>query len=140
LNRTKVRDIMTTDVRTIGDKMTVAVALEEMRANGIRRLPVVSNADRLIGIITEADAAQAMPRGATFYGTTPAGEEIPAVRDVMTHNVETVTPDDTLARAAQIMVSHKVGAVPVMEGEDLVGILTESDIFRYLAGTVLRED
>ena len=94
---------------------------------------MISQTGRLIGIITESEALVSMPKGATVLGMSSPYDEIPDVEDVMTTDVRTVSPTDTIARAAQIMYERKVGALPVMEDKKVVGILTESDIFKYVA-------
>ena len=128
-----VQDVMTRNPVSIAPDLKVDIGLQLMRERGIRRLPVVSSADRLIGIITLDDAAQAMPRGSTFFSEGPL-EDIPTVRDVMTHDVQTVRPDDPVVRAARIMLTHKIGALPVVAEYQLVGIVTESDLFETQVG------
>jgi acetoin utilization protein AcuB len=131
---TPIREVMTKSVITIEPGLKVDVALETMRANGIRRLPVVGRTGRLAGILTIDEATRAMPEGVTFAGagdTLTGG--IPDIRDVMTRDVKTLGPDALVAQAAQLMVEHKIGAVPVVEDHVVVGIVTESDLFRHIA-------
>lgn len=128
-----VKDVMTRDPVCIAPDLKVDIGLQMMRERGIRRLPVVGSTDRLVGIITLDQAAEAMPRGSTYF-SEGALEAIPTVRDVMTHNVQTVAPDDAVVRAARIMLSHKVGALPVVADHKVVGIVTESDLFETLVG------
>ena len=128
----RVESIMTRDVISIARKLKVDVALETMRQNDVRRLPVLSETGRLIGIITESDALVAMPTGSTLLGTASAHDEIPDVQDVMATDVVTVGPSDSIARAAQLMHDRKVGALPVLEDKKVVGIVTESDIFKFV--------
>lgn len=130
--QTTVREIMTEDVISISRDLKVDVAIETMRANDIRRLPVLSSTDRLIGIITIEQALLAMPRGSSFYAER-AEDDVPTVNDVMTDYVYTIEPEAYVGMAARKMVNHKVGALPVVEDGALVGIVTESDLFRYLA-------
>jgi acetoin utilization protein AcuB len=114
--------------------LKVDVALETMRSNDIRRLPVVSDTGRVIGIITLAAAQLAMSEARTSFGSeAPSFERTPDVQDTMTTTVQTVGPDDTIGHAARLMAQHKIGAVPVVQDHTLVGILTESDIFRFVA-------
>jgi CBS domain-containing protein len=132
LRQTTVRAVMTGEVYTVTPDVKVDVALEAMRANQIRRLPVVSSTGRVIGIITRAEAEAAMPGEVTFLGAEGEAAEVPTVRDVMTDSVFSVGPDDSVARAAQLLMANKIGALPVLDGHELVGILTESDIFRFV--------
>ena len=130
MNKTTVGEYMTRDVTTITADLKVDVAIETMRSSNVRRLPVVSRVgDRVIGIITLADAEAAMPRGASFMG---AAEEIPEIKEVMTDDPYMIGPTETLGRAAQLMVNHKIGALPVVEDGRIVGIITESDLFRFI--------
>ncbi len=132
MDRTTVRQLMTTDLVTITKELKCDVAIELMRSNNVRRLPVVGSGDRLIGILTINQAEIAMPKGTSFWSGGEA-EEIPEVRDVMTDFVYTIEADQSIGRAAQMMANHKIGALPVVEEGRLIGIITESDLFRFLA-------
>lgn len=132
MHRTAVREIMTDEVITITQNLKCDVAIELMRSNDIRRLPVVGTGGRVIGIITLNQAELAMPKGSSFWGTGEA-EEVPSVKDAMTDFVYTIKPDQSVGRAAQMMANHKIGALPVVQDGELVGIVTESDLFRFLA-------
>lgn len=129
---TKVRDVMTTPVLTIDQDAKISVAIELMRQHDIRRLPVLGRANRLVGMITLDDARLAMPPGVPFHGAEGTAD-VPDVRRVMSHGAITVGADDSIALAAQRMVNRKVGALPVLENGEMVGILTESDIFEFVA-------
>lgn len=128
-----VQDLMTQDPVVITADVGIDVALETMNASSVRRLPVVSETGRVVGIITREDVRAALPRGALHMATHP-DEPMPIVKDVMTTDVITVRPDDLLDRAAKLMLHRKVGGLPVVENIRLVGILTESDVFRWVAG------
>lgn len=128
-----VRDLMTHDPVVIAAEVGIDVALETMNASSVRRLPVVSETGRVIGIITREDVRAALPRGALHLAANPE-EPMPSVKDVMTTDVITIRPDDLLDRATKLMLHRKVGGLPVVENIRLVGILTESDIFRWVAG------
>jgi len=130
IHQTTVGEYMTRDVTTITADLKVDVAIETMRNANVRRLPVVSRVgDRVIGIITLADAEASMPRGASFMG---GSDEIPEIKEVMTDDPVMITPDETLGRAAQLMVNHKIGALPVVVDGKIAGIITESDLFRFI--------
>lgn len=129
MERIKVREIMGTDVKSIDRALGVDVALQVMADRRVRRLPVISDTGRLIGIVTREDARRALERARG--GLVP--EPPPAVNDAMAHVVHTVGPDEPLARAARTMYDQRVGALPVVQDDAVVGIITESDIFKYLA-------
>ncbi|HLY76046.1 MAG TPA: CBS domain-containing protein [Planctomycetota bacterium] len=107
---------MTTDTRAID-------ALELMQAKKIRRLPITEGG-RLTGILTLGDlqAVLGLQEHSIRRASTLLG-------DLMTRKVRTVAPDDPLERAARVMLDHVVSGLPVLDGEAVVGIITESDIF-----------
>lgn len=128
-----VRDWMTPDPITISSNVTLPEAYWLMVNNGIHRLPVVDGGV-LVGIITLEDLRHKMP--ASFVNIDPVRasdmfSRLP-VRQVMTRNPKTVAVDAPLIEAARHILEYKIGALPVMEGDKLVGIITESDIFRVL--------
>ena len=135
---TLVQDIMNRDVIAIAPELGVDAAAELMRSNGIRRLPVVNATNRVIGIITIADALEVLPANLRndegFNRTEP-----PEVREVMADYVYTASPEEPVGVAARKMVNHKIGALPVVENLRLIGIITESDIFRFVAEQYERE-
>lgn len=96
-----------------------------MQERRVRRLPVM-DAGKLVGIVTLGDLRQA-----NVTVDNPEAAKM-RVELVMTENVVTVTPQTTLRDAAKLMIKHKVSGLPVMDGPELVGIITESDIFRAI--------
>lgn len=129
----KVRELMTEDVIGIVPELKVDVAIRLMRDNNIRRLPVISKTGRLVGMLTLDQATNAMPKQSKDPLAPILDDEPPIIRDVMTDYVYTVGPDDNIARAATLMLNHKIGGLPVVEEKKVVGIITESDIFRFVA-------
>lgn len=111
---------MTRDVVTVTPATTVAAALDTLETNNIRHLPVVDGG-RLVGIISDRDLRMALNGGRP-------GET--AVADVMTPDPLTVPPTHPVESAARILTDHRIGCVPVLDGGELVGILTESDLLR----------
>ncbi|MDW8352266.1 MAG: CBS domain-containing protein [Anaerolineae bacterium] len=99
-----------------------------MQERRVRRLPVM-DAGKLVGIITLGDLRQA---NATVDNPEAAKMRVELI---MTENVVTVTPQTSLRDAAKLMIKHKVSGLPVMDGPELVGIITESDIFRAIVMT-----
>jgi acetoin utilization protein AcuB len=104
-----------------------------MTDSKIRRLPVVKN-DRLVGIVTRGDVREAEPSDATSLTIWEMNYLFSKlkVRDVMTRNPVTVAPDATIAHVAQLMLERKISSLPVVENEKVIGIITESDIFRLV--------
>jgi acetoin utilization protein AcuB len=117
---------------TVKPDTPVDTALKRMREEKVRRFPVVDNRDRLVGIVSEKDLLYAAPSPATslsIYELHYLYSRI-KIEEVMTRRVVTVDENDPLEEAARIMVDNKVGGLPVMRDGNLVGIITETDIFR----------
>ena len=128
-----VQDWMTTNPIIISSNCTLPEAYWLMVNNKIRRLPVVDQ-DTLVGIVTLDDLRGKIP--ATLIGMDPlrASDMLTklSVRHVMSENPKTVPAGATLVEAARLMLEFKISTLPVMDGARLVGIITESDIFRAL--------
>lgn len=133
MNSNRVRDWMTPDPITISSDADLPEAYWLMVNNKIRRLPVVDRGT-LVGIVTLEDLRRMMPadvirvdpvRVVDMLSKTP-------VRWMMTREPKTISASAPLIEAASQMLEHKIGALPVMDGDRLVGIITESDIFRAL--------
>lgn len=130
-----VKDWMTPDPVCVSPHTTLPEALELMHKQRIRRLPVVSNG-KLVGIVTNGDLRGAQPSEATslsVYEVTYLLNKVTLER-LMAKNVITVTPSTTIGEAAQLMLRHKIASLPVIDNDQVVGILTESDIFRMVTG------
>ncbi len=129
-----VRDWMTPNPITIVPKTTLPDAHKLMKDSKIRRLPVVDHG-RLVGIVTLGDVREAQPSDATTLGIYELNYLLSklTVDKIMTREPLTIRPDATIQEAARVMLDHKIGGLPVMEGDRIVGIITESDIFRVLA-------
>ncbi len=127
-----VKDRMTRRPITTHEDASVNEALQLMHGEKIRRLPVLDKKNRLVGIVSELDLLKASPSPAT----TLSIYEIPyllsriKMRDVMTKDVTTVTEDTPLEEAARIMADSRIGGLPVMRDDKLVGIITETDMFK----------
>lgn len=131
-----VKEWMSSPVFVIHADTPVADAYSMMMEKCIRRLPVVgADSRRLVGIVTLGDLREARPSAATSLSIYELNYLLLklTVGHVMTHNPYTVTPDTPIQDAARIMLSHKVGGLPVVDEHGKpVGIITESDIFRML--------
>ncbi|MCR4400196.1 MAG: CBS and ACT domain-containing protein [Syntrophomonadaceae bacterium] len=131
----RVRDYMSTDVKTIGLDASVLDAFALMNENNIRRLPVMDG-DKLVGIVTLSDLENVpanQPTTLSFFGTSYLLEKT-LLRDVLPKHQELITihPDDYVETAASLMKKHKISTLPVVLDGRLVGIITESDIFDAL--------
>jgi len=129
-----VKDWMTSDVTTVEPETLMLEAHRLMRSKKIRRLPVVSQ-NKIVGIITRSDVREAEPSQASSLNVWEINYLLNKleVNDVMTKDVLTIQPDDTIKTAASLMNDIKIGALPVVNNHaELVGIITESDILRVL--------
>lgn len=122
---------MTKDPLTIGSKESIVLARTILRERRIRRLPVVDG-DHLVGIVTDRDLREAWASDANTLSTHELSyllEKIP-VREVMSSPVITVSPGTPLEGAVDVLRRKRIGGLPVVDGDRLVGILTETDVFR----------
>ena len=116
-----VRERMSAPVVTVSRETDYQQALQLMQEKQLRRLPVVDRERRLVGIVAERDlllAATRYPRAGVDVG------------EFMATDIVSATPGMDIGAAARLMLEHRVGGLPVLEGGALVGIITESDIFR----------
>jgi acetoin utilization protein AcuB len=127
-----VRDRMSKHPLTIGMNQTVSETHKYMQEQSVRHLPVVDKAGAMIGLVTEDDLLKAEPSSATSLSVWEIHSLLNKVtaKDVMTRDVITTTEDTPIEEAAQHLLEHKIGCLPVMRVDKLVGIITESDIFR----------
>ena len=126
-----VQEWMTTDPITINSQKNLPDAYRLMMGNDIRRLPVVDEGD-LVGIVTLRDLLELEPPrnlGLNVIHINDILSNLP-IHSFMTADPKTVSPTDPLIKAAKLMLKEKISGLPVMEGDHLVGIITESDIFR----------
>jgi CBS domain-containing protein len=127
-----VRDWMRQPVTTVSFETSVGQVAELMRARQVRHLPVLDRDGRLIGIVTDRDLRQVVFAPAIQERLPEAAELVAAVplAEVMTWHVVAVQPGTDLRQAARLMHERKIGALPVVEQERVVGILTETDVLR----------
>ncbi len=131
---------MTRDPLTLSPEVSLMEALQMMRLRKIRRIPIVAGG-KLIGLLTEGDLKRAEP--STLSDTQEhftAVMEGTQVTQIMTKNLVTTTPDTTLLEVARMLGENKYGALPVLEGEKLVGILTDNDLIGALVKLLEREN
>ena len=125
-----VEEIMVKDVITVKPETRLKTALEITKKNNIRHLPVVNNAHKLIGIVSDRDLRTASP-SPVLPGNESVLEEI-TMQDIMQERLITVHPMDFLEEAARLLYEHKIGCLPVVSDELLVGIVSEKDILGTL--------
>lgn len=138
-----VRNWMTPNVLTVTPDTSLLKIGKLMRDHNVRRIPVVSSDGKLKGIVSDRDVRDASPSKATtldMYEMHYLLAEIKA-STIMTHNPFTVKPDDTVEMAAMLMLDHKIGGLPVIDKGELVGIISELDVFKALVNiTGVREE
>jgi acetoin utilization protein AcuB len=123
---------MTKPVITVQPETPMPDALDLMRKEHIRRLPVVDKHGALVGIVSQGDLLKASPSEATslnIHEMTNLLSKLP-VEQIMTRKVITVSEDMPLEDAARIMADNEIGGMPVLRGEQVVGIVTETTLFR----------
>jgi acetoin utilization protein AcuB len=136
---------MTRNVTAIGPEATVAEAAALMARHHIRRLPIVTHHSQdlcLLGIISATDILQAFPSHVNPFAVEGPGSQPTLLTSgqIMHRQLETTTPDTPIEEAASLMRDQKIGALPVLRDGKLVGIITESDIFRAFVSLVASSD
>ncbi|MCA9942716.1 MAG: CBS domain-containing protein [Anaerolineales bacterium] len=128
-----VKRRMSAPVITVPPDMSVPDCLKLMQRERIRRTPVVDNG-RLVGIVSDKDLLNASPSDATSLSVWEISYLINKikVKDVMTKEVLTIQQEMPIEEAARIMVDNKVGGLPVVNNGDIVGLITETDLFKML--------
>ena len=128
-----VGDWMTSDVISLSPKASLVDVKRLMSSKRIRRLPVMDKG-KLAGIVTLGDVREASPSDATSLSIYELNYLLArlTIDQFMTRSVITVTPFTEIYSAAELMLDHKLGGLPVVANGKLVGIITESDIFRVL--------
>ena len=131
-----VRDWMSTNLITIPKGTSLPDAQKIMSRHHIRHLLVVDG-DSLVGIITRGDVRGADSSEATSLNKWELNYLLNklSVARVMTRDIYTINADTTIVEAATLMLDKKIGCLPVLEDEKLIGIITESDIFRMIVET-----
>jgi CBS domain-containing membrane protein len=131
----QVRDQMSAEVTTLRHNDALVIADDVMRLGRIRHLPVLDDDQRLVGIVSQRDLFRGALARALGYGTHAQqkllGQLI--VKEVMTSDPITISPDAPITEAAALMIKHKIGCLVVMAGEELVGLLTEGDFVAAVA-------
>jgi acetoin utilization protein AcuB len=144
---------MTREVLTLAPTAKLGEIATRMARARIRRMPVVQKTGdglKLLGIVTHSDVLHAFPADVNPFAIT-AADDVAAIEraagkiaatagDLMTRDPHTTAPDAPIEQAARLMRDHKIGALPVLSQGLLVGLITESDIFRALVGVFEAKD
>lgn len=120
---------MTREVTTVAPETTAAQALALCREKRVRHLPVLESGD-LVGVVSDRDLRSATP--ALGDSNRAAALKEIRVEDVMSREVRTAHPDDPIEQAANTMRERRIGCLPVVEDEELAGIITASDVMAAL--------
>lgn len=129
----EVRKWMTAPPIVVTAQTSLLDAYQYMNENDIRRVPVVSRDNMLVGILTMSDIQRTVPL--FFQGGDLATDLLlndQKVQQVMTQDPITLEPEDTIQDAAELMLEYQVSGLPVVENGRVVGVITESDIFRLV--------
>ncbi len=127
-----VRDCMTRDPVTVRPESDPLAAMALLKCGGFRRLPVMDAEGKLVGIVAHNDLEVFLSK-AESPGIIKRQHR---VNQVMSRKVVTVAPGCPLEEAANLMVKHKIGSLPVVENRRIVGIITETDIFEQFAAVL----
>jgi acetoin utilization protein AcuB len=130
-----IENWMTRDVITGTPDMSMMKASKIMKEKGIARLPVVDERGVLLGIVSDRDIKEASPSKATTLDMHELYYLLSEIKlkDIMTKKVTTIKPGETIERAAALMLEHNIGGMPVVDDANrVVGVITDSDIFKVL--------
>jgi CBS domain-containing protein len=128
-----VNDLMSREIVTIGRNDDLRMVDDLMAERHIRHIPVLEDHD-LVGIVSQRDLFKACMSSTMGYGQKGQRAFLHTVwvKEIMTYPVTTVSPDTPVSEAADLMVAKGIGCLPVIEGGALVGIVTKTDLLRYL--------
>lgn len=123
---------MTKELIMIQKDISVTEARDIMKKNSIHRLPVVNSGNELLGIVTEKDLLYASPSPASTLDVYEMGYLLNKlkVNEIMTKDIISVSPELSLEDAARIMADNNIGGLPVCQDKKIIGIITESDLFK----------
>jgi CBS domain-containing protein len=129
----RVKDVMATKVSTLGRNDTLDLADHVMALDRIRHLPVLEEG-RVVGVVSQRDLFRSALAIALGYGERAQKMLLKTLRvkEVMSEPAITISPEATIKDAARLMIERKIGCLPVLEDERLVGIVTETDLLRYI--------
>jgi CBS domain-containing protein len=135
-NEIRVREIMQTGVVTISAGDTLSTVEDIMTLGGLRHMPVVRGGT-LVGVVSERDLLRASLSNLTGFGHEErrAFLQVVEITRVMSAPPIIIAPDAEIGQAARLLAEKRIGCLPVVEEGKLVGLLTETDVLRYIAGS-----
>jgi acetoin utilization protein AcuB len=137
-----VKNFMTRSVLTLHQEEKAGPALQKMREEGLRRMPVLDDQGHLVGMVSDRRLLQALAVPVR-RGEFRRRVEVPPplqVKDIMNREVATTRADTPLEEAAAVMADRRIGSLVVMEGDRPVGIITETDMFRVFMHLLVGEE
>jgi acetoin utilization protein AcuB len=128
----RVRDVMTRPAVMFRQAMTVGAAVKAMRARNIRHAPVLDDRGRLVGMVSDRDLRSVIlePALRDAFEDLDRALKSQTVKDVMTWGTISLKPDTSLREAANVLHTNKIGAVPVVEHDRVVGMLAVGDVLK----------
>ena len=129
----QVREIMATDIEVVDRNDNLRTVEERMATKQLRHLPVLEQGE-VVGMVTQRDLFKAAMSSAMGYGEKAQQAYLQSVRvkEIMVYPVVTVSPDTSVAAAADIIINKGIGCLPVVDVTKLVGMVTKTDLLRYL--------
>lgn len=140
MGKTRVRDLMQEKIVTIGASDRLSTVEDIMTLGRVRHMPVVQGG-KLVGVVSERDLLRASLSNLTGFDSSERRAFLNGVEiaRVMSAPPVVIEADAPIEHAALVMAERRIGCLPVMDGQMLVGLLTETDLLRYFAG-VPRDD
>ena len=128
-----VRDLMAKNPAALERNETLDLAESVMNLGRIRHMPVVDEG-KVVGIVSQRDMFRSALITSLGFGRKTTGALIKTIKikEIMTEEVFTISPEASVKEAARQMMERKIGCLPVVEGDRLIGIITETDILRYV--------
>jgi len=131
----KVQDIMQTEVHTLGRNDKLSVADELMQSKDVRHVPVLNEDEKICAVISQRDLYRGALLKAMGYGSHMIDKLFDnyVVKEAMSNELHTTTPETPVQEAASVILGQKVGCLPVLDDQKLVGIVTKSDFLKIIA-------
>ena len=128
-----VREIMSTNIEVLDRNDNLRTVEERMATKQLRHLPVLEQGE-IVGMVTQHDLFKATMSSTMGYGEKAQKAYLQSVRvkEIMTYPVVTVSPDTSVATAAEMMINKDVGCLPVVDDQQLIGLVTKTDLLRCL--------
>jgi CBS domain-containing protein len=129
----QVREIMSKNIEVVDRNDNLRAIEERMATKQLRHLPVLEQGE-VVGVVSQRDLFKAAMSSAMGYGEKAQQAYLQSVRvkEIMVYPVVTVSPDTSVAAAADMMINRGIGCLPVIDNQQLVGIVTKTDLLRYL--------